>query len=134
MTSGKISNALRCLDENQKGQVLSLNDKIKGQTVYQALLDKHPKPSSCHENYKVQQPYETTLPFHPTIFDKLNSSAIRRSAMKTHGSHGPSGLDANEWRRILTNFHQSSTELCKTIAILAHLIATTDVEKTKMTA
>ena len=51
-----------------------------------------------------------------------------------HGSHGPSGLDANEWRRIQTNYDQSSTELHNTIAKLAHLIATTDLDKTEMTA
>ena len=36
--------------------------------------------------------------------------------MKTHGSHGPSGLDANEWRSILKSLTSSSTDLCKTTA------------------
>ena len=49
---------------------------------------------------------------------------VRKSAMKTHGSHGPSGLDANDWRRLLTSFKLSSTDLCKTIAKLATRIAT----------
>ena len=44
--------------------------------------------------------------------------------MKTHGSHGPSGLDANDWRRILTTFRSSSTDLSRTIARLAVKIAT----------
>ena len=47
---------------------------------------------------------------------------VRKSAVKTHGSHGPSGLYANEWRSLLRSF-KSSTDLCKTIAKLAIRIA-----------
>ena len=54
--------------------------------------------------------------------------------MKTRGSHGPSGLDANEWRRILSNFGQSSVDLCKTLAKLASLIATSHLETDEMAA
>ena len=39
--------------------------------------------------------------------------------MRTHGLHGPSGLDANEWTRILTHFGQQSVEISKTIAKIA---------------
>ena len=38
--------------------------------------------------------------------------------MRTHGAHGPSGLDANEWRRNLTHFGQQSVEFSKTIVKL----------------
>ena len=38
--------------------------------------------------------------------------------MRTHGAHGPSGLDANEWRRNLTHFGQQSVEISKTIVKL----------------
>ena len=41
---------------------------------------------------------------------------VRKSAMKTHG---PSGFDSNEWRKLLTSFKSSSTDLCKTFAKLA---------------
>ena len=47
--------------------------------------------------------------------------------MKTHGSHGPSGLDANEWRKLLTFFKSSSTDLCKTTAKKAIRIATSHI-------
>ena len=33
--------------------------------------------------------------------------------MKTDGSHGPSGLDAGEWRRLLTSYNSYSIDLCK---------------------
>ena len=47
--------------------------------------------------------------------------------MRTHGSHGPSGLDANEWRRILTHFGQQSVEISKTIAKIAKQLATEEL-------
>ena len=40
------------------------------------------------------------------------------------GSAGPSGLDANEWRMILTCFDRQSTDLCRIIGKLAVKIAT----------
>ena len=43
--------------------------------------------------------------------------------MRTHGSHGPSGLDANERRRILTHFGQQSVEISQTIAKIAQKLA-----------
>ena len=42
-----------------------------------------------------------SLPYHQNLFEKLNTSMVRKFAMKTHGSHGPSRLDANKWRKIL---------------------------------
>ena len=127
VTTGKISNALRCLEEDQKGLVLSLSDKIDNKTVNQILREKHPEPADMKVNYLVENPFEQTLPFHPSIFDQLNARTIRNAAMKTQGSHGPSGLDANEWRRFLTLFGQSSVNLCKCLADIAKLIATTEL-------
>ena len=43
--------------------------------------------------------------------------------MRTHGSHEPSGLDANELTRILTHFGQQSIEISKTIAKIARKLA-----------
>ena len=89
MTSGKISNALRYLDETEKGQVLALNDLTKGKSVYQILLDKHPKPSELSENDIVSNQYENTLHYHSSIFNKLNAPSIRKCAMKARGSPRP---------------------------------------------
>ena len=44
--------------------------------------------------------------------------------MTTHGSHGPSGLDANEWLCIVTLFGQYSVEISKTFAKIAQKIST----------
>ena len=47
--------------------------------------------------------------------------------MRTHGLHGPSGLDANEWRRILTHFGQQSVKISKTVAKIAKKLATEEL-------
>ena len=44
--------------------------------------------------------------------------------MKTHGSTGPSGLDANDWRRLLSAFGQTTRNLCKLVAKFAMRLAT----------
>ena len=48
--------------------------------------------------------------------------------MKTHGSHGLSGVDGNKWRRWFSNFNQSSTSLCRTVAQIAVRIATEEID------
>ena len=47
--------------------------------------------------------------------------------MRMHGSHGPSSLDANEWRRILTQFGQQLMEISKTIAKFVRKLATEEL-------
>ena len=63
------------------------------------------------------------MPYYPSIFEQINAKTFRKSTQKTHGSHGPAGLDVCEWRKILTHFNQASIALCKTIARLSYTIA-----------
>ena len=121
MCQGKISSALKCLSDHQKGGILSLKEKIGEKTVLDLLKEKHPSPGTLEEDFITDK--VDTLPYHDSIFDKINAATIRKAAMRTHGSLGPSGLDADEWRKILTNYGQYSIDLCKTIAQLAQRIA-----------
>ena len=52
------------------------------------------------------------------VFANLFRSGQVNSALRTKGSGGPSGVDANEFRRILASksFDKSGTELCAAIA------------------
>ena len=126
MSAGKISNALRCINDCEKGGVLSLTEKIDNKYVLDILKEKHSPASCCDDRYIVEKPVNVT-PYHPVIFDKIQGRVVRSAAMKTHGSHGPSGVDANEWRRWLSNFNQSSTSLCRTVAQIAVRIATEEI-------
>ena len=127
MSSGKISNALRSVNDCEKGGVISLSEKTENKTVFDILKDMHPPAKSCDDAYVVASS-GNNLPYHPVIFDRIQAGAIRRSGMNTHGSHGPSGVDANEWRRWMSNFSQSSSSFCRTVACLASRIATEEID------
>ena len=120
MSSGKISNALRCLDESQKSNALSLQERVGNKTVMQILQEKHPKPMTSKDNYE----RDHTLEHHLSIFDKINASTVRKTAKVRQGSHGPYGVDANDFRRWLSHFGQASTNLCKALAAFARRLAT----------
>ena len=49
--------------------------------------------------------------------------------MATHGSHGSSGVDADDWHRWLSKFGQSSANLCRTLASFARRLATEEVNE-----
>ena len=104
MNTGKISSAIGKLTDTSKG-VPSLDEIVKGKTVEQTLIEKNPPSKPIDENYITPVSNETIL-FHPSMFHQINGQHINKAAMRTHGSHGPSGLDANDWRRILTQFGQ----------------------------
>ena len=125
MNTGKISSAIAKLTNTSKG-VLSLDEIVKGTTVEQTLVEKDPRSEPIDENYITPVSNET-IPFHPSIFDQINGQHIKKAAMRTHGSHGPSDLDANEWRRISTHFGQQSIEILKIIAKIARKLATEEL-------
>ena len=116
-STGKISSAIAKITDTSKG-VLSLDETVKGQTV-----EKHLPVKPINKTYTTSCS-EDTIPFHSSTFDQINAQKIRKAAMTTHGSHGPSGLDGNEWRRILMHFDQQSDETSKTLAKIAQKIST----------
>ena len=128
MSKGKISNAIRLLTGESKGGVLNVTDSVNGKPVLEVLREKHPQPKPLDADSVVSNP--ANVPdYHPAIFDRINASSIRKAAMKTHGSHGPSGVDADDWRRYLTAFGQESIELCKTLASITKRIASETLTK-----
>ena len=63
------------------------------------------------------------LPFHPIIFESMDGEAIRKAALHTEGSTGPSGIDAAGWRRMCTSFRKASSDLCNSISSVAKRIS-----------
>ena len=55
-----------------------------------------------------------------TIYQQINDELIREAALKTKGSGGPSGVDANGFKRMLAckSFKRLSTKLCDSLATL----------------
>ena len=64
---------------------------------------------------------------HPVILDLLDGEAIRTAALRIEGDAGPSGVDANGWRRLCIYFKSASSELCNSLALLARRFCTTYV-------
>ena len=125
MNTGKISSAIAKLTDTSKG-VLSLDEIVIGKAVEQTLIEKHQSSEPFDENFITPVSNET-IPFHPSTFNQMKGQHIKKAHMKTHGSHGPPGLDANECRRILTHFGQQSIEISKTIAKIARKMATEEL-------
>ena len=125
MNTGKITSAIAKLTDTSKS-VLLLDEIVKGKTVEQTLIEKHPPTKPIYETYITPVSNET-VPFHRSIFDQINGQHIKKAAMRTHGSQGSSGLDANDWRRFLTHFGQQSVEISETIAKIAKKLATEEL-------
>ena len=95
MKSRKVANAIRTLQNEQNGGVLDLQEKINGETVLQILKSKHPS-SQPYDPALIVDDWPNTLPYHSSIFDRIDAHAIRRATFKTSGGHGPYGVDALE--------------------------------------
>ena len=87
--SGQINSALLYLSENDGG-VLPLIDDVMAQ-----LREKHPNP---------QEARLVPLLFGPvkgvpnSIYQQINGEIVRYATLRTKGSGGPSGVDANGFR------------------------------------
>ena len=55
---------------------------------------------------------------------------VRKVAISVQGSVGPSGMDSDAWRRILTNrtFGTHSSDLCQAIAEMTKKLCTKEIE------
>ena len=137
MMEGKVRAALQLLTKNAGSAPLRLDDVVEecGQTVRDILKDKHPHSEPPHADAILSTHIATAnRDFHPILFVSITAEAIRRSALLTEGSAGPSGMDALCWRRLCTAFGEKSNELCSAIAAFAKKICTTFVDPTTLKA
>ena len=137
MMEGKVRAALQLLTKDAGSAPLRLDDMVEecGKNVRDILKDKHPRPEPPHPDAILTT--DTTAvnsDFHPVLFDSITAEAIRKSALLTEGSAGPSGMDALCWRRLCTAFGEKSNELCSAIAAFAKRICTTYVDPVSLKA
>ncbi|CAB3985278.1 Hypothetical predicted protein [Paramuricea clavata] len=71
-----------------------------------------------------------------SIYSQINGEMVRQAALRTKGSGGPSGVDANGFRRMLAckSFKQSSTRLCEAIARMTKTLCTQYIDPTTIEA
>ena len=64
------------------------------------------------------------------MYQEIDGELVREAALKTKGSGGPSGVDANGFKRILAckSFKRSSVNLCESIATLTRRLCTEFVD------
>ena len=93
MLRGKVHAALRVLDKAASLGIAELTDE-----TMKKLSELHPAAKEASETTLQQGelPY-----FDPVLFTNINEESIAKAAIKTRGAAGPSGLDADAWRRIL---------------------------------
>ena len=120
MRKGNINSAMKLLADNMQNDILSLND----QTLHQIKQE----PPHGKDAYP-----ELLLPvipeeIHPIKFHSIGAESVKKAILKTKGAAGPSGLDADGWKRILTSnqFGSSSNDLCKTFAEVIKKLCTTE--------
>lgn len=119
MRQGKVAPALRALNEEETGGVLP----ITRETIHQ-LKEKHPPPSEL-VGLRLQGCHQTP---NSVIYEMITGDMVWKKALQTHGSAGPSGMDARGWRRLLSSAlcGDAAGDLCNTIAALTRKLATTN--------
>ncbi len=118
MLSGKVNAAMRLLDDTSTSGVLKLSEE-----TLRELKAKHPEAMEADKEILIAG----QVPFvDPAMFSIIDESTIARAALHTKGAAGPSGLDADGWRRILVskNFGTAGTELRSSLAEMARILCT----------
>lgn len=118
MRQGKVSSALRAMEAEQAGGVLPLTRE-----TINLLEEKHPPPS---EDEGLRLPGRHQTP-NSVIYEMITGELVWKKSLQTHGSAGPSGLDAKGWRRLLSSTYCGSAadDLCSALAALARKLAAT---------
>ena len=137
MMEGKVRAALRLIADDNTGRPLHIDTIIDpsapSESVHDILLKKHPPKQPLKEETIVNRNTPVIEP-HPIIFEQIDGELVRSTALKLDGAAGPSGLDTDAWKRLLTSFKSASTELCDTLASVARRLSTCFVDPSGLSA
>ena len=128
MLQGKVNAALKFLSEENGGGVHKVTDEIMDE-----LQKKHPKPAPISEGSLLFGPVNHVP---ANYFDEIDEQAIFKAAQLTKGAGGPSHLDAEQYRTILTSnkMKVESKFLREQIALLARKLASEIVDPATLEA
>ena len=120
----RMQDALRLLDrEEGSGGVHELTEEVVA-TLKELQFDPGPVvKGALLRQGKVPNPPQ------PVIFEVITAEAIKRAAEKTKGSHGPSGGDAELWKKQLLSFGPSSHALREAIAAATRRLCSTFIDQ-----
>ena len=130
---GKLNSAIRHLSEEPSG-ILSMDDHpVPGseKTVREVLLEKHPESKQPPPSVLSK---EEPPPVNPILFEQLTPKLLKEVGRRASGSAGPSGLDAEAWKRMMTCFKKSSDRLCAALAAAAKCLCVEDLSSEDLSA
>ena len=124
---GKVHAALRFLSNESSGGILDLSDETLA-----SLREKHPSPADNKENSLL---YSSIIDLRTLNFN-INERKIQEVANLAKEAAGPSGLDANQYRRLLCSkqFNREGKDLRDLTATLAIKLATEAADPTCLEA
>ena len=95
MMIGNVKAALKLLSENNNAGILPLTPE-----TLNLLDEKHPQAEAKQDDMMLEGPEIFIGEFE---YNNIDGDLIQKSALHTKGAAGPSNLDADGWRRILTS-------------------------------
>jgi hypothetical protein len=115
---GKLSAALRILTGDQDTSVLGPTE-----SVIEQLRMLHPNPEDADITGLIRG---VPPVIDPVVYQNIDGTSIYKAAMRTRGSSGPSGMDADNMRKLLCSkkHKRASEELCEAIADMGKRIGT----------
>ena len=128
MSQGNVNGAIKLLTNKMENDILPLNEE-----TLKMLRQKHPEPKDAPQDVLLNDEVPSV---HSIRFEEINGELIRKVALKTRGGAGPSGLDGDGWKRLLTSnsFEKESSDLCAALATLTRLLCTNVQASTSLEA
>lgn len=128
MKKGNVNGALKLLTNKMQNGVLPLNDE-----TLKILQQKHPvaRPA-MHRILLPDEPKKTQ----PIMYDSINCDTIKIAVIRTKGGSEPSNMDSDGWKRMFLSksFSESSTDLCKAIALVTCKLCTEEINDASLEA
>ena len=95
MRKGNVNGAIKLLSNNMQDGILPLNKE-----TLDMIKLKHPEGKEISDDVMLNGPLQR---IHSIAYESIDENLVLKAATATKGGSGPSGLDADGWRRILTS-------------------------------
>ena len=121
MIQGKVYAAMRVLEKSSSSGIMDATDETMNE-LRKLHLDGKDASDIVLESGEI--PY-----FDPLIFSNIDKESIAKAALRTKGSAGPSGMDADGWKTILLskNFKSVGKDLRTAIALMTRKLCTQEM-------
>ena len=121
MQKGNVNGAIKLLTNNMKGGILPLNEQ-----TMELLRTKHPEGNAASEDALLHGEIKIVQPI---IYEAIDEDMVLKAAQLTKGGSGPSGMDADGWRKILTSkmYGDTGRDLRRALATVIKKMCVEDI-------